>query len=953
MAHFNAQATQNKIEQSGAVIASEDSKTRRIKSNLEKSLRVIVFNAQSIRNKMDEFRALMATEKPKIVGITESWIHTDGRDFEGEFKIPGYKMFKKDRVGRGGGGVLLYVREHLNPVECKLETEHEMLGVVLSALERKLHIYLVYRPPHQIVEKDEDLYRKLSSLIRNKLCIITGDFNCSVNWKAGTAATDGTRLLDFATEEYLTQWVDEPTRGNNTLDLVFSTEENMISNLSVGEKLGRSDHNMIRFEIETSFTNVEKIFSKPDFQKADFRRLRNETRNIPRNGAADPEEKWHSLTSRFFPKQNSCIPLRKVMPNGNIQPRWFNRSIAKAIRDREKAHKLSKLQPSFETRRFHTKECRKVKKLLRKAKLETEERVAAVSNINQKEFFAYVNSSKPIKSSIGPLKDTGGNTVSDDRGMAELLNEYFASVYTVEDTSEIPSVPIVYQGNEPLEKIEITEEIVLKKIGKLNAYKSAGPDGFHPRVIKEVKEEIAPHFSDIYKASLSHRKAVKDWKLQNIAPIFKKGSKNEPGNYRPISLTSVPGKIVESIVVDSIRSHLESNNLILDSQHGFRNGRSCLTNLIDFFHDMFSIYDKSRAIDVLYLDFRKAFDKVPHKRLMAKVRGIGIVGEVGDWIEDWLSNRKQRVVINGECSEWRDVTSGVPQGSVLGPLLFIIYINDLDLGLVSKISKFADDTKLGISADSDIAVKQLQEDLKKIGEWSERWQMPFNVEKCKVMHIGYKNKHAKYELLGKEIESCQQEKDLGVLITSDLQASKQCIEAEKKAQKILGYIKRQFTTRKKETILTLYNALVRPHLEYAVQFWAPSQRKDIERLESVQKRATKLIPSIRHIGYHRRLQHLNLYSLEKRRLRGQLIETFKILKGIDNIDHRNLFTLSSNQTRSNGWKVELKRYNTSHCGNFFTYKIASFWNRLPADVVNSTSINQFKNSLDRVIDTLI
>ena len=366
---------------------------------------------------------------------------------------------------------------------------------------------------------------------------------------------------------------------------------------------------------------------------------------------------------------------------------------------------------------------------------------------------------------------------------------------------------------------------------------------------------------------------------------------------------------------------------------------------MDFFHDMFSIYDKSRAVDILYLDFRKAFDKVPHKRLMAKVRSLGIIDEVGDWIEDWLSDRKQRVVINGTSSGWREVTSGVPQGSVLGPLLFIIYINDLDLGLVSKISKFADDTKMGINADSDAAVKQLQEDLRKVGEWSKKWQMPFNLDKCKIMHIGHKNKNEKYELLGKEIESVQQEKDLGVVITNDLKSSNQCIEAAKKAQKLLGYIKRQFRT--------LYNALVRPHLEYAVQFWSPSLRKDIERLEAVQARATKLIPSIRHLGYVRRLERLNLYSLEKRRLRGQLIETFKMLKGMNNIDYRHLLTFSNNWTRSNGWKLELKRFNTSQCGNFFTYKIAPIWNRLPAEAVNSASVEQFKIELDKVIDTLM
>ena len=151
----------------------------------------------------------------------------------------------------------------------------------------------------------------------------------------------------------------------------------------------------------------------------------------------------------------------------------------------------------------------------------------------------------------------------------------------------------------------------------------------------------------------------------------------------------------------------------------------------------------------------------------------------------------------------------------------------------------------------------------------------------------------------------------------------------------------------------MYNSLVRPHLEYAVQFWSPSQKKDIERLEAVQARATKLIPSIRHLSYHKRLERLNLFSLEKRRLRGQLIETFKILKGVNKVDMNSLFTLKDNYTRSNGWKLELKRFNTTQCGNFFTYKIASYWNRLPADVVNSSTVSQFKNRLDKVLDMLI
>ena len=194
---------------------------------------------------------------------------------------------------------MLYIRGHLDPVKCKIETEHEMVGVVLNKLEKKLHIYLVYRPPHQSAESDESLYSNLSTIIRNKFCIVAGDFNCSVNWKTQTADAESMRLLDFANEEYLTQWVDKPTRGNNTLDLVFSPEDNMISKLSVGEKLGKSDHNMIRFEILTSFTKLEKSFMKPNFRKADFSRLRCEIRRLPKSRGTDAEQNWFSFKTVY------------------------------------------------------------------------------------------------------------------------------------------------------------------------------------------------------------------------------------------------------------------------------------------------------------------------------------------------------------------------------------------------------------------------------------------------------------------------------------------------------------------------------------------------------------------------------------------------------------------------------------------------------------------------------
>ena len=334
-------------------------------------------------------------------------------------------------------------------------------------------------------------------------------------------------------------------------------------------------------------------------------------------------------------------------------------------------------------------------------------------------------------------------------------------------------------------------------------------------------------------------------------------------NYRPISLTSVAGKILEKIIRDKLVKFLEDENIISDAQHGFRNKRSCLTNLLDFFQGIYDNWDNNTPSDVIYLDFQKAFDKVPHERLLSKLKAVGLGDNLIAWIRDWLTGRKQRVLLNGQDSEWLPVTSGVPKGAVLGLILFILYINDLGTGLSTFISKFADDTKVGGKALTTADCEIIQKDLDSITQWSEKWQMPFNHDKCKVMHIGSSNSEYAYNMLGKPFNVVQEEVDLGVTISSDLKFTKNCKSACKKANQMLGFIARNFDYKTPGVMLTLYNSLVRPHLEYAVQFWSPNYNKDIELLERVQRRATKMIPSLRALPYEERLKKLSLFTLEK------------------------------------------------------------------------------------------
>lgn len=912
------------------------------------SLNALLFNARSIRNKFQEFVAVLTVEKPDIVAITETWVHTSRRDFEGEFHVPGYLMYHRDRSDREGGGVMLYIKESLKVCNTITSPNYEVLGVDLDIDEVVYRVLLVYRPPHQSIEGERQLYQEIEALLEDRVCILVGDFNSNVDWETRESPLAGSPLLEFVNDNFLTQWVREPTRGENILDLVLTTEDDIVCDLRVGEELASSDHKMIRFvlKVPDTATGVDRP-EKLDFRRADFSGLRSALRDLKIDEAADVEASWSFFKVTFMQKQAAFVPIKSVRGSSR-KPKWLSHELERDIRRKKTVYQRAKESGNFGE---YNQLKRSIKTKIRSAKRKEELRIASLCKKNPKEFFSYVNSRKPISRRIGPLESDNGILSSSDEENATLLNEYFSSVFTVENDVYDPEPGVVHQAGS-INSIRCTVEEVSKKIDNLDSYKAPGTDRFLPRVVKEVRDEISPHLMTIFNRSLETGDVPQDWREANVTPLFKKGDTRKPGNYRPVSLTSVVGKLLESIIVDKLAAHLEGNNLLKNSQHGFRRHRSCLTNLLEFFHEVFTEHDRCKAVDVIYMDFQKAFDKVPFRRLISKVRAIGIQGEICRWIENWLSERRQRVVVNSQASGWAPVTSGVPQGSVLGPLLFIIYINDIDEGIVSRLSIFADDTKLGSDVSTPEKVEQLQIDLEKLGEWSDKWQMPFNAAKCKVMHIGYRNPQSEYFLQGKALESTDSEKDLGVVITSDLKFSKQCIAVEKKAQKLLGYIKRQFGYRNKEIVLSLYNSLVRPHLEYAVQFWSPSYRKDITRLERVQARATKLIPELRHMCYTDRLKELNLFSLETRRLRGQLIEVFKILRGFDNVDYRRLFQLSEGRTRNNGFKLELKRYNGDLCGNFFSYKICCRWNSLPSDVVNSDSVEQFKTRLDKVLPGL-
>uniref|UniRef100_A0A8C5WCE6 Reverse transcriptase domain-containing protein n=1 Tax=Leptobrachium leishanense TaxID=445787 RepID=A0A8C5WCE6_9ANUR len=285
---------------------------------------------------------------------------------------------------------------------------------------------------------------------------------------------------------------------------------------------------------------------------------------------------------------------------------------------------------------------------------------------------------------------------------------------------------------------------------------------------------------------------------------------------------------METMLKERIVDHLKTHRLQDQKQHGFTSGRSCQTNLIDFFDWVTKIIDTGGAVDIAYLDFSKAFDTVPHRRLINKLQSLRLDSNIVDWIRQWLSDRQQRVVVNGVYWAQGLVTSGVPQGSVLGPILFNIFISDIAEGINGKVCLFADDTKICNRVDVPGGISQMTNDLGKLKKWSELWQLSFNVDKCKIMHLGRKNPRAEYRIFDTVLTSTSEERDLGVIISEGLRVSSQCDRAAGNAGRMLGNagrmlgcVGRGISSRKREVLMPLYRALVRPHLEYCVQYWRP------------------------------------------------------------------------------------------------------------------------------------
>jgi len=932
----------------------------------EMKLDVMYTNIDCITNKKAEFLAIIDETHPDIIVTTETKpknprFHMTKTDLH----VDGYNLFTNVEE-EGVRGIAVHTKNDLNVMEPNTvllqDSASEVQPIEIKLRNNdKLLLIAVYRSPNSTPENNE----KINTLIRNintlgySHILIVGDFNHpEIQWSEGAGNTQSNKneafkFLEATNDAYLYQHICEATRHqlrqeSNVLDLLLTNEGDMISDLIMRPPIGKSDHVVLNFKINCYANRTQYKNETCQYNKGDYDKMREELSLDWQEilGKLNVEDCWEVFSGKVAESANRNVP--KVSSRKKKRKlSWRDREVNKKMNKKQKLWKKYCESRTKEDYIKYTRARNQVRWATRKAVKTYEKEKARNIKGNAKIFWKYVNSKSKVRQGIPDLED-GSSVAQSDTEKAELLNKFFVSTFTKEDLQHIP-IPTERHYNEEITDIDICFEEVQQRLKNLNPNKAMGPDNVHPRVLKELADTLAVPLQILYVKTVQEGKLPDAWKTANVTPIYKKGCKKSPGNYRPVSLTSVVGKILEGLIRDAIVKHMKVNNLFTPHQHGFLPGRSTTTQMLECLDEWTEWLDRGTPVDAVYLDFRKAFDSVPIKRLLAKIQSYGITGNLLNWIESFLSGRRQRVCVNGEKSEWAEVTSGVPQGSVLGPVLFTIFVNDMPEIVQSKLKLFADDTKLYRSVVQREECNKLQRDLQVLQDWAIKWQLSFHPMKCTVIRLGKGHPDYTYSMLDNEtrtlLEFTQQEKDLGITVDKELSFSKHISNICNKANQIAGLIWRTFAYVDKEVFLLLYKSLIRPQLEYGAPAWSPYTWKLALDLERVQKRATKRVPGLRSLPYEERLKALNLPTLVYRRLRGDLINTYKFLHGI--YDTSCPFELNTS-TRTRGHCLRIKRQasKSNRRSHFFCIRVVSWWNNLPEPVVTSPSVNCFKERLD-------
>ena len=805
-------------------------------------------NAQCLRNKMDELRSILTNAKrPAIFGISETWLESDVPD--GEVAIPSYKLFRRDRKSRGGG-VLLYVPERCKS-KRRLDLEDDEIECVWVEVRlNKMTILLgnMYRPPNadlSVFSNFEVMMERVAAECRD--VVLMGDLN--INLLTPSSQTD--RLLLITSENNLKQLISEPTRitdhSQTLLDVLFTSSPDVFSSSGATECVG-SDHLMIFGEHKEEVKLPAKVCTVRSFKKCEEKALLSDLGSAPwqvMDSFDDVNDKLSYWMTLFLSVVDKHAPLMKVrMKTKNQDDDWIDSGLRSLMRSRNyyrKKHRKTRAEQDWHKFKAIRNE---VNRRLRVAKSEYFRRVC--KDISHQPRFTWRQLNTALGRKVNGAIDAinwGGRVLAQPSDIANGFVQHFSSSKQSSSTNlECHVQPILSKFS----FIPVSEEDVLKKLSQLDERKATGPDSLSAKLLRMVAPAISNSLTSILNASLSQGHFPTEWKEANVTPVPKSGDRNEVNNYRPVSVIPVLAKVFECIVYDQLFEYVEKNRILNEEQAGFRPNRSTQDVLLRATDDWKKALDLGQIVATVMIDLSKAFDTINHDLLLRKLNAYGIQNAELAWFTDYLSGRKQRVVLNSVPSEWARVTMGVPQGSILGPLLFLLFVNDLpDVVQETSINLFADDTAI-YSADSDPSVlgERVEKDLGRVALWIHSNGLRLNVAKTQLMVLSRRGRREEADSVRVkigEVELQQQScvRYLGVEIDRDLTWKAHIQKVYNQCMGKLAAIRRAGSYLPCHIRKLLYQAFVLPHLDYCSVVWNSCGATLGKRIERVQNYALR------------------------------------------------------------------------------------------------------------------
>ena len=906
-----------------------------------------------------------------IITVSETWLNSSCSS--ASLQLSGFQTpFRKDRANDlGYGGVLVWTSIK---VAAKRRPDLELPQLEALWLEIRSHnnkflLCTIYRPPNDGIDfwNNFGLTLELAKETNITNIIISGDLN------ADPASIQGGKLKAFLDSHHLVAHVKTPTRITETsstiLDQFMTNIPNFVKNVRVEAPVSYNDHCTIGmdllFRIDKSKAYKRHMW---DFKNSNFDNFRAglSTINFDRIFESDNvDDVCRQLSSSILKVAKETILNKMVTVRPNDKP-WFNGLLRRLLRIKNRSHKKAKLHNTAQywakfrqDRNSYINNLKQAKKAFEENKYQV---LVEEGKSNNKKWWTI------LKSLLGQTNDSSfppmcydDRVIVDDKGKADAFNEYFSKASLLDDSNaELPDFqPLT---NMSLEVIQVTTEDVLDQLRELNISKAYGPDEISPRFLKEGKDILAKPLAQLYNLSLQQQKFPAMLKQANVLPIHKKDMRDQCGNYRPVSLLSANSKIFEKIVFKYVFNYFRDNLMISTWQSGFLPRSSTITQLIEIYDSFCKAVADGKEVRVVFLDISKAFDRVWHKGLLHKLKQLGIKGSLLKWFEDYLNDRFQRVIINGQFSDWIKLLFGVPQGSVLGPLLFLVFIDDVVRTVHNcDIRMFADDTCLFITVDNrDDAAAQLTEDLQHVSEWANKWLVDFSPTKTKEMIISNKDHldlHPSLVFNNHVIDRVQTHKHLGITLSSDLKWTTHINNLVRGSSKRLDLMRGLKYNIDRRSLETIYKSFVRPCVEYGDCLWAGTYETELSKLDNVQVEAMRIVTgATAGSNINALCQETGWQLLSERRYIHSLSMLYKIINGEAPVYLSALLPpLVRDQTNrclrnSNEYRVPFSRLE-SYRRSFFP-KTLKDWNELDSAIQERNSLESFKSSFSKEKDPM-